>query len=464
MKWILIFSLAWSCSVLAQEPALPAGLGGSSGEPSLPAGLGGSPSGIDADSVGADSSPKLELPFDLNGFVDARAGSRVATDPNEDDWPLAESRLQLEADHRGISWGARVVADFLYDDAQPDIDRLDLTRGTGWLDLREANLSLTPLDFADVKIGRQILTWGTGDLLFINDNFPKDWVSFFSGRDVEYLKAPSDAVRLSLFSGWANLDVVYTPRFDPDRFISGERFSYFNAGAGETTGQDAVADPLIPDEWFSDDEWAVRAYRTIGGIEVAAYGYDGYWKSPAGQTMEGQATFPRLSVYGASIRGKALGGIGNLEVGRMDSRDDNDGSNPMIRNSELRLLAGYERDLSFIARDFTLGVQYYLERIEDYDAYEASLPEGMLPADESRHVVTLRLTKMLMQQNLELSLFTYYSPSDEDAYLRPNVSYKVSDNWMVTAGGNLFYGDHDHTFFGQFEKNNNAYAGVRYSF
>ena len=50
-----------------------------------------------------------------------------------------------------------------------------------------------------------------GDLLFINDLFPKDWVSFFVGRDDEYLKAPSDSLKASFFNELFNLDFVYTP-------------------------------------------------------------------------------------------------------------------------------------------------------------------------------------------------------------------------------------------------------------
>ena len=79
-------------------------------------------------------------------------------------------------------------------------------------------------------------------------------------------------------------------------------------------------------------------------------------------------------------------------------------------------------------------------------------------------MLTLRLTQMLMNQNLILSLFTFYSPSDKDAYFRPAVTYKISDHWMVTANGNFFVGEDDHTFFGQFEDNTNVYAGVRWSF
>ncbi len=47
----------------------------------------------------------------------------------------------------------------------------------------------------NLKIGRQVFTWGTGDYLFINDLFPKDYESFYIGRDDEYLKRPSEAVK-----------------------------------------------------------------------------------------------------------------------------------------------------------------------------------------------------------------------------------------------------------------------------
>jgi hypothetical protein len=54
--------------------------------------------------------------------------------------------------------------------------------------------------------------------------------------------------------------------------------------------------------------------------------------------------------------------------------------------------------------------------------------------DEVRHLLTNRLTLMTHQQNVTWSLFTFFSPSDVDAYFRPDVSYKVNDFWTVTAG------------------------------
>ena len=399
--------------------------------------------------------------FSLNGFLDGRAGIRTQADPHEPDGALGELRAQLSAERIGDAYTATLVADLLYDQIVTSHE-VDLETGRGWLDLREANLLFTPTSFADVKLGRQVLTWGVGDMLFINDLFPKDWQSFFGGRDTDYLKAPSDAALLSLYPGPVDIDLVYTPRFDADRYIDGSRNSYWNPMLGRRAGRDAIADPIRPDECFTDDEFAVRLRRTLDGYELAAYGYYGFWKSPEGFEAEAmRATFPPLSVYGASVRGALAGGLLSLETGHYDSRDDRGGGDPGIPNSQQRGLVGYERE---IARDLQMGVQYYVEYMFDYDTYRGALPPGQTARDEARQVVTLRLTKLVLGQTLTLSLFGYFSPTDQDAYLRPSAAYKASDNLLLEAGAQGFTGRRPDTFFGQFENDSSVYAAVRYSF
>lgn len=445
-----------------KEPGLPAGLApaekATPSEPTLPEGIAEKPKGAEAPK--AEKKP-LKLPFDLTGFWEARGGVRTQRDRHERDASIGESRLQLEAEKAWEGWGFQVTADFLYDPVLNEHE-IRLEEGQGWLDLRQANFFVTPADFVDVKVGRQILTWGTGDLVFLNDLFPKDFNSFFIGRDEEYLKAPSDALKVGLFSQVANLNVVYTPRFDSDRFVDGSRISFFNTNLGRLSGRDAVVRTDKPDEWFEDYEVAGRLYRNVKGYELAAYGYRGFWKNPQGfDPATGLSTFPDLWVYGTSARGILFKGIGNLEFAYYDSDDDRQGTDPFVRNSEWRFLAGYEQE---IGKDFTMGVQYNVELMTDFEDYLRTLPLGSIPADEDRHLVTLRLTKLLMSQNLKISLFTFYSPTDNDAYLRPNLHYKVDDNWSAEIGGNVFIGEDEHTFFGQFERNTNVYLGVRYSF
>lgn len=387
----------------------------------------------------------MALDSQLHGFTDARFGMRTQNDPYEDQQSLAELRTQLDALTYFDAAELQVRADFVYDALADDPEKIDLENGEGFVDLREFNLLFTPVDWADVKVGRQILTWGTGDLLFINDLFPKDWNSFLLGRDVEYLKAPSDAIFTSLFPGFANIDIAYTPRFDADRYIDGSRVSYWNPSLGRIAGQDAVVQTEQPDDWFSDDEIATRIYRRIKGYETALYVYHGFWKSPAGMDMaSGKATFPALNVYGASTKGEFKGGILNLETGFYDSRDDSTATT-IAPKDELRFLSGYERE---IAQNLTAGAQYYLEHTT---------------ADD-RHVTTLRLTKMMMNQNLVLGLFVFYSPSDKDAYIRPTANYKLNDDWMLSATGGWFLGEDDDTFYGQFRNNGNLNFAVRYSF
>ena len=470
LTMLLLVLLSAGAVSADDEPALPGGLDdGGEAEPKLPGGLDdGKSKKPPTGKVEPEKKPTLrqKLPswLELVGFWEVRGGVRTQDDPHERTASIGETRLHLSAEANWSNMMLKLTADFVYD---PVLDHhtVRLERGQGWMDLREAFVSFSPTKFADVKVGRQVLTWGTGDLVFINDLFPKDWQAFFIGRDLEYLKAPSDALKISLLSDLANLDVVYTPSFDADRYLTGRRISFWNPSLGRQSGRDAVIHTDVPNEWFDDQEWAARLKKTIQGYELAAYGYWGYWKSPAGMDpVTGRATFPRLSVYGASARGQVGRGIGNVEVGHYDSRQDAGGDDPFVRNSESRFLAGYEQELPAIAHDLTVGMQYYLEWMHDYDDYLGALPPGAKRTRERRHVLTFRVTKLLMSQNLKLSLFAYYSPCDGDTYLRPSASYKIDDHWTVELGANVFFGTADHTFFGQFEHNSNLYASLRYGF
>ena len=401
----------------------------------------------------ADNSPTFWNTFtppEFHGLLETRAGSRLQSDSYEKDASVMEFRLQGEFFTQNDWAEFKFKGDAWYDGI---IERAET-------DTREAWVFVRPSETLDIKLGRQILTWGTGDLVFLNDLFPKDWQSYFIGRNKEYLKAPSDALKLSYFSNFANIDVVYTPKFDSDRFITGEYVSYWNGNLGRISGNDVTNSFNQPDKWFADDEVAVRLYKNINNYEYALYGYSGFWKRPGGETISGTSIFPKLSVYGASARGKVGQGIGNAEIAYYMSEDDRSGSNPLINNSEMRFVLGYTQDL---AKDLNASLQYYIEHMLKYSEYRDNLSGGKV-RDRDRHVITLQLTQLLMNQNLELSLSSYYSPSDNDAYLRPTIQYKYSDKVIIEGGANIFFGEKKHTFFGQFEKNTNIFAAIRYSF
>jgi hypothetical protein len=168
-----------------------------------------------------------------------------------------------------------------------------------------------------------------------------------------------------------------------------------------------------------------------------------------------------MTSLGASLRRSQWSGLFNTEVSYYFSRDDRSGTDPLVPNDQFRLLLGFDREA---VTNFSVGVQYFLEWTQDHDELIENSPKPEFEPDEYRHLFTTRLTYRAMMDKLIWSLFVFYSPSDKDYYLRPKLTYRHSDQWAFDAGLSLFGGDEEHTFFGQFDDNSNAYVRVRYNY
>ncbi len=231
--------------------------------------------------------------------------------------------------------------------------------------------------------------------------------------------------------------------------------------AGKESGRLLTEPPLQPDS----TEVAARVYRNFNGYEAALYGFNGYLNQARGVKSEENKEFfyPRLAVYGSSLRGPApfVGGIVSGEIGYLDSLEDRSGADRLVENSAAKYLVGYERDFQ---EDLRVGIQYFVDQMLDFDAFTANAQPGDVSRGQFRQLMTLRITKLFWQQTLEASLFTFYSPTDSDAYLRPRLAWQVNDQWKVTVGANVFFGRSDWTEFGQLENNDNVYVRVRCSF
>jgi hypothetical protein len=390
----------------------------------------------------------------VHGFLQANYSARLTglQPPGQEggDFLFGEERFQLRLEKSGEKGRLFIRSDFFHDaiTGRPD------------LEVREAYVD-TSMGESDVRVGRQLLIWGVGDYLFINDVFAKDWGAFFSGRPVAYLRVPQDALKLDMGNGKVSAEIVAMPFFQTDKLPSRNRFYQFDPFPGMTRTTEK------PQMEFQNTELAARIYGTTWGFDTALYLYRGFFRMPALQpnlmtvpTLVTE-TFPRLAVYGASTRGNALGGVVSAEVGYYASLSDQTGHNPIIPNSSFRYLAGYQRQLW---EDFTLGLQYYGEVMMHYDAYRASVPPGFPVQDQHRQLMTLRLMQLFWNQTLRVGLFAFYSPTDQDYYLIPEVRYSISDNLWVAAVGNIFGGYRPTTFFGQMDANDNLAVTVRYEF
>ena len=401
----------------------------------------------------------------LDGFMQGLYGGRLdEKNPTSSEQTANESRLQLRLEQINDKSEFFGRLDFTYDGTRDGQNNDNYI----W-ELREAYLKTRLGSHIDLKLGRQIMTWGTGDLIFINDAFAKDYRSFFIGRDDQYLKAPQNALRMEYYGGIGSVALIWTPRFEPNRLPDGRTLSYFNPFSGTIVGtgmgEQYYFAPALPPAKFENGEWASRFSRTVGTFNAALYFYKGFYKNPNGAIMTPEGPmpiFPKLNLYGASLRGPLAGGIVWLEGGYYDSRQDRGGQNPLMPNSSTSGLAGFERQ---IATNLTVNAQWQVDIMSSYDTYKAQ-QTGMhaYVRDEVYHLFTSRITKLLHSELVTVSSFVFYSPTDEDLYARLSTEYKYTDQVTFAVGANIFDGKHDATSFGQFRRDDNVYLKVTYNY
>ncbi len=227
------------------------------------------------------SSNAAASDISLHGFLQGNYSADAASsNPDGADFKLAEERLQLKLDASKDPFRIFIKADGFYDhiDEKPKSE------------LREGYLDFTSSKW-DGRVGRQVITWGVGDLIFINDVFPKDYEAFFSGRPLEYLKKGIDGAKIGIYPGFASFEVIAIPFFTPNTFPSPNRFWMFDPMPG-VTDREKVKPPVT----LGNTEIALRAYRDIAGFDVSFYAYRGFFRQPS--MMPDNATMPtKLTLF-----------------------------------------------------------------------------------------------------------------------------------------------------------------------
>ena len=405
--------------------------------------------GDDAWDEQVDEKNRVLTDWNITGSNEFGLGHFVESNITEDTKSLAESRMQLKT-HRyfGNSFfnGAiDLTLDAIEQPFSADVRELYFDRSFGK---------------ASARIGRQVLTWGTGDFVFLNDFFPKDWKSMFAGRDDRYLKASSDTIKLSCFGKLASVDVVWAPSFSSDTFVDGERFSYFNPMTQSYEATPSVMNIQRPKDDLSNGQYYGRLFNTYRGHEWALYVYDGFYMQPLAYSLSTDAQyFPGLIAYGASYRSSFWQGGFSLELSNWDSVEDRAGTNPFIPNSESHYLVGFEKEL---IKNWTLGIQYYSRHAKDVSA--ASDEYDNQQNRVKKNMLTARLTHSGFDGKWVNSIFLFHSTDVRDNYLKMKSQYRVNDRWSHEFGVNIFDSESTTLQWGQFELNSNAYLRVKYQF
>lgn len=381
---------------------------------------------------------------DVSGFVQLRQVQRVespsgcAVDACAAMVQEALGEVLVEQD-LGERGGISVRAEG-YDDAAAD----------GRIAVREGFLDWAPARDLDLKLGRQILTWGASEYLYVNDIFPKNYDAFFTGAGFDRMKEPVDAARLAWHAAAGEVEAVVS-RAKADRLPAPARFSATAAGASAAPMDDAddAVDAAIKGSAHADG-WDLAVYAASFRSRELRYVVDGSGL---------RSDRPRSAHAGFSVTGNAAGGVAWFEGGvrRAVTGQANAVSRHFL-GSFAKLIAGYSRE---VGPDVTASAQLQIEAATAYGRYVAALAPGVRPVERVGTTLHLRLRGGWMNQTLGAGAQAFVG-NEGDSHLNPFASWSPADGWTIEAGANLFRGEPD-TRYGALQDDSSAYVLGRYS-
>ncbi|MBI2842277.1 MAG: hypothetical protein HYX78_02645 [Armatimonadetes bacterium] len=400
----------------------------------------------------AATEPSKPPFFEVHGFLQNNSSQRINTSSQFPAELLKmENRAQLELIHAGTKWGWHSKTDAIWD---PDnrFSRVDIREA--YLTNRSSRLDLT--------LGKEIITWGVGDLIFLTDIFPKDWVAFITGAPIEYLKKGSIAAKADYYVRGTTIEGIWIPVFEGDTLPAGNKLAFFSPFQEVLMGRDFKSRPINtvdPPTTFGNSQVGLRVSRMIQDYDASLYLYSGWDPRPSPNFASSSLEHHRLKMPGLSFQGPFRGSLVSGEFAYYRT-EDTSGTNPAIPNPSLRWLLGLERTLT---GNRVVSFQFYQELMTDYGAYTASLPPGFPRQPRLDTVLTARYRDTLRRETVKRTVFALYGPSQRDYFINAEWRQDLSDTVWYALGVNLF-GGRAWTTYGQFRRDSNLYVTVRRGF
>lgn len=332
------------------------------------------------------------------------------------------------------------------------------------INLRQAYFDIYYDNF-DLRIGKQQIIWGKADGVFITDVIsPRDLTEFIL-PEFEEIRIGTNAVKLNYYLGNSTVEAVWLPTFQPT--ITPDQNSIWfpkmdiylipvTFGASEEIEQKlseseaalkysylgSAIDFELMTAYLWDDSPVMHVYPV--GIDSLSGQFDGLFIQPKHHRVPLVGASFGKSVLGAVLRGEAAYYFDkNLAA-------ENFTVNGVREKDYINYLIGYDHNWFGV----NVSMQFVQEYILDY--------EEDIVNDEYQSTSTFLASKTYMNETLELSLFSYYGINDEDALLRPKLSYDLSDGFNILLGADIFVGEQGS--FGQYDDNDMVYVKVRYDF
>jgi len=365
----------------------------------------------------------------------------------------------------GENWKTRISGKAFYDfaygmkDSETFSDEV-LSELEKEAELREIYLEGSPFGNLDIKLGKQIVSWGVANSLRVVDVLNPTDSREFGMTDLEDVRLPIAMTKLDYYIGDLKLEAVAVHE------IKFNKSAVFGSDFNPSTQK---INEVIPESSAENTEYGLALIGTFSGWDASLH-----WS----QYFDDTAHFKITKV--TFIPG--LGAVPTLE--QRHSRLTMGGatlsipSGNFIWKAEAAKLQGMEfalvTDKTFSRTDALVGTEYSgwsdtsltlefgVQHLNDFDVKLEESPDSQL---EDRIATTVSFMQDYINQTLHLSLVgMMIGKSGQDGGLnRMSLEYDVMDAFSVT-GGVMLYQPGDNAYFKSLNENDRLFFEVRYSF
>lgn len=394
--------------------------------------------------------------LDISGFARTYEGINV----ENGNFTTIQQTLNLNFEKRGnkVAFKANPMA-YLYNS-----DSLNLG-------LREIYVDMYFKNF-DLRIGKQQIVWGKADGVFITDIVSPLNLSEFLLPDFDEIRTGIISTKIDYYLENSTIEAIWVPQFIPTISPDANSIWYiepeFPVRPSFDWSQSDIEPSLENSEAFL--KWSAMTsnldFELMGGytwddnpsMHVQKQFEIDNTTAPPTPTLSGLSITPqyhRLAVaggsFGTEILGVILRGEGAYYNGKYFQTEDPLADDALVQKDYLNYVVGIDFDIAGVM----LSTQFIQKYILDHDE--------LMSEDEFQNTATFVARFNTLQETLHLELFSYIGLSNNDALIRPKISYDFDDSFSLLFGANIFIGDNEGQF-GQYQDNSMIYMKIKYSF
>jgi len=318
-------------------------------------------------------------------------------------------------------------------------------------------------DDTSLRLGKQIVAWGRADFLNPTDNLtPHNYVVLLPNESDQRFGTVSALLTQHLNQDFT-LAIFTTPFFEPSQI---------------PLPRDLVGyEEDKPTHSADNTEVGLRLSRSGDRVDGSISYFHGFNLqpdfaplsfSPLNRTTV-ELSYAEIDVFGMDLA-TTLGRYGLRMEAAYTRTDDRNGDDPFRRNAFWYYVFGADRVFD---GTFSINVQLFGRHVSDYavtdtmadpiaqlvTAYNALVAQQQ---DRDSYGVTARISDSWLNDTLSAEILLVRNFTRSNNYLRPQITYAVSDRMTAGIGAQLYTGS-DKTYFGSLKDNRYFYTELRYS-